>query len=260
MNDWPVNDWIVPDWPAPPSVRALCTTRSGGVGKGPWRSLNLGVNSGDDPADVQLNREILASQLPAPAHFLQQVHGTVVTEHPGARFPAVATEADAQWTTDKGSVCAVLAADCLPVLFCNRQGTQVAAAHAGWRGLAAGVLESTVAAMHSAPGELLAWLGPAIGPAVYQVGSEVKAAFAAEEAEGARAFVAQAESRAETLGEFRGERWLFDLYAMARHRLQRAGVGHISGGGFCTFSDPQRFFSYRRDGVTGRMASVVWLQ
>jgi len=248
VNDWPGNSWIVPDWPAPASVGALCTTRSGGVSSGPWASMNLGVNSGDDPKHVQRNREILASQLPAPAHFLQQVHGTRVVERPGARFHDVATEADAQWTTDKGSVCAVLAADCLPVLFCNRQGTQVAAAHAGWRGLAAGVLESTVAAMHSAPDELLAWLGPAIGPAVYQVGGEVKVAFDAEEAEGAKAFVAD------------GDRWLFDLYAMARHRLQRAGVGHISGGGFCTFSDPQRFFSYRRDGVTGRMASMVWLR
>ncbi len=242
-----MNDFIIPDWPAPPSVAALSTTRLGGVSKGPWQSLNLGLNSGDELADVMRNRELLAKALPAPANFLRQVHSSVVVRHPGGYISDTALQADAQWSSEKLQVCAVLTADCLPVLFCDRQGSQVAAAHAGWRGLAAGILENTVAAMTAPAGDLLAWMGPAIGPGVYQVGGEVKAAFEQQEAEGAQAFAAD------------GDRWLFDLYAMARHCLQRAGVGHISGGGLCTYSDPSRFFSYRRDGLTGRMASLVWL-
>lgn len=243
-----MSDWIIPDWPAPASVGALCTTRSGGVSTGPWQSLNLGLNSGDEPEDVIRNRELLAKSLPAAANFLRQVHSNVVVEHPGKYLPELALQADAQWSSAKHQVCAVLAADCLPVLFCDREGTEVAAAHAGWRGLATGILENTIAAMQAPTRDVLAWMGPAIGPQVYQVGSEVKAAFAQQEAEGANAFVAD------------GDRWLFDLYVMARHRLLRAGVGHISGGGYCTFSDPQRFFSYRRDQVTGRMASMIWLR
>jgi YfiH family protein len=244
-----MNDYIIPDWPAPPQVGALSTTRNGGVSQGPWQSLNLGTNSGDDPPDVARNREGLNEVLPAPPRWLQQVHGHTVVPHDGqASLAAGSVPADAQWSNTRGAVCAVLTADCLPVLFCDRRGTEVAAAHAGWRGLAAGVLENTVAAMSSPASELLAWMGPAIGPAVYQVGAEVKDAFRQQQAEGAAAFVAD------------GDRWLFDLYAMARHRLLHAGVGHVSGGGFCTFSEPQRFFSYRRDKVTGRMASLVWLR
>jgi YfiH family protein len=243
-----MNDFIIPDWPAPPSVAALSTTRLGGVSKGPWHSLNLGTNSGDDPADVAQNRQLLNEVLPAPPRWLQQVHGHSVVRYDGQEtLGAGSVQADAQWSNARGAVCAVLTADCLPVLFCDRQGTEVAAAHAGWRGLAAGVLENTVAAMSAPASGLLAWMGPAIGPAVYQVGAEVKAAFRQQEAEGAAAFTPD------------GDRWVFDLYAMARHRLQRAGVGHISGGGFCTYSVPERFFSYRRDNVTGRMASLVWL-
>jgi YfiH family protein len=191
----------------------------------------------------------LNAALPAPAHYLQQVHGNRVVRHPAAEFStsAPAIEADAQWSDRRHEVCAVLTADCLPVLFCDRQGTQVAAAHAGWRGLAAGVLENTIATFKAPASDVLAWLGPAIGPTAYQVGGDVKAAFELQQSEGG-AFAPD------------GQRWLFDLYAMARHCLQRAGVGHISGGGFCTFSDEQRFFSYRRDGVTGRMASLVWLR
>jgi hypothetical protein len=243
-----MNDWIIPDWPAPASVGALATTRSGGVSQGPWRSLNLGLNSGDNAADVARNRELLDEALQAPAHYLQQVHGNGVVQHPGQLSPALPTQADAQWSEEKNAVCAILTADCLPVLFCDRQGKQVAAAHAGWRGLAAGVLENTVAVMQAPAGDVLAWMGPAIGPTAYQVGGEVKAAFDQQQSEGADAFVTD------------GERWLFDLYAMARHCLQRAGVGHISGGGYCTFSDEQRFFSYRRESTTGRMASMVWLK
>lgn len=245
-----MNDWIIPDWPAPASVGAISTTRLGGVSKGPWQSLNLGLNSGDSADDVRLNRALLEEILPAAPYWLQQVHGKRVVQHPGAALsvePAV-LQADAQFTRDKHAVCAILAADCLPVLFCDRGGTVVAAAHAGWRGMAAGVLENTVANMSQPADELMAWMGPAIGPAVYQVGEEVKAAFASQQAAGADAFRPD------------GDRWLLDLYAMARHCLQQAGVGHISGGGYCTFSDSKRFFSYRREPVTGRMASLVWLK
>ncbi len=244
-----MNDWIIPDWPAPASVAAISTTRSGGVSKGPWQSLNLGVNSGDDPDDVIQNRALLTENLPAAPHWLQQVHGRRVVQHTGVLLadPTERVEADAQFTRDQHAVCAVLAADCLPVLFCDRRGTVVAAAHAGWRGMAAGVLENTVLTMGPPTSDLMAWMGPAIGPAVYQVGDEVKAAFASQQAAGADAFRPD------------GNRWLFDLYAMARHCLQQAGVGHISGGGYCTYSDSERFFSYRRDRATGRMTSLVWL-
>jgi YfiH family protein len=246
-----MNDWIIPDWPAPKSVAALSTTRSGGVSKGPWQSLNLGLNSGDLAEHVLSNRSLLGEVLPSTPNWLQQVHGQRVVQHPGLDHVLghkEAIQADAQWSMDKGAVCAILSADCLPVLFCDRSGSQVAAAHAGWRGMATGVLENTVAAMSGPASELMAWLGPAIGPAVYQVGDEVKSAFALQQAGGSAAFKAD------------GERWLFDLYAMARYRLQQAGVGHISGGDFCTFSEPERFFSYRRNAVTGRMASLVWLR
>jgi YfiH family protein len=247
-----VNDWIIPDWPAPATVGALSTTRLGGVSTGPWASLNLGLNSGDEAGDVIRNRRLVDQHLPEPVQYLQQVHGRTAVKHPGSSIGSsigtTPVQADAQWSDQIHEVCAVLTADCLPVLFCNREGTEVAAAHAGWRGLAAGILESTLGAMSGPAGELLAWMGPAIGPAVYQVGSDVKAAFAQREAEGAKAFVAD------------GDRWLFDLYAMARHCLQSAGVGHISGGGYCTYTDERRFFSYRRDGVCGRMASLVWLK
>ena len=243
-----MNDFIIPDWPAPPSVAAISTSRNGGVSQGPWQSLNLGCNSGDNPADVAENRQRLNQVLPAPPRWLQQVHGNAVVVHEGeATLAHGQVQSDAQWSREKAAVCAVLSADCLPVLFCNRQGTRVAAAHAGWRGLAAGVLENTVTAMAVPASELMAWMGPAIGPLVYQVGDDVRSAFLQQEAEGAGAFVAD------------GDRWLFDICAMARHRLQRAGVGHISGGGYCTYSEPGRFFSYRRDRVTGRMASLVWL-
>jgi len=249
-----MSDWIVPDWPAPASVAALSTTRLGGVSKGPWQSLNLGLNSGDIAENVLRNRSLVTELLPNVPNWLQQVHGNRVVQHPGSRLDSAtvsasqADVADAQWSSEPGAVCAVLAADCLPVLFCNHSGNQVAAAHAGWRGMATGVLENTVASLHGPASELMAWLGPAIGPAVYQVGAEVVAAFAEQQAQGADAFQPD------------GDRWLFDLYAMARHRLLRAGVSHISGGEFCTYRDAHRFFSYRRDGQTGRMANLVWLK
>jgi hypothetical protein len=240
-------DWIVPDWPAPARVRALVTTRSGGVSTGPYAGLNLGDHVGDDAAMVACNRRLLAAHLPAEPRWLEQVHGSAVAEaeraRPGAR-------ADASVARAPGVVCAVLTADCLPVLLCDVAGNTVAAAHAGWRGLAGGVLENTVAAMSVEPGALMAWLGPAIGPAAFEVGSEVREAFVAVDANAAAAFVQGA----------REGKWLADLYALARQRLHAAGVSAVHGGGACTVTDAQRFYSFRRDGVTGRFASLIWLE
>jgi YfiH family protein len=238
---------LEPDWPAPARVRAFCTTRAGGCSEGPWFSLNLGERCGDDPQRVKQNRDRVAALLPAEPYWLHQVHGTEVVRHPGrSAGPGKAPpEADALIANRPGEVCAVLAADCLPVLFCDRAGTRVAAAHAGWRGLAAGVLQATVRALGAEPDDLLVWLGPAIGPAVYEVGPEVAQAFAGHDA---------------GLRPGRGDgRWLLDLYTLARLKLAEAGVHAVHGGGLCTFSDPARFFSFRRDGTTGRMASVIWL-
>ena len=241
---------IRPDWVAPARVHAVATTRTGGDSRAPWASLNLGDHVGDDPASVLRNRELLrdALELPGEPAWLQQVHGTAVVDaaHAGNRVAA-----DASWTVSPGVVCAVLTADCLPVLFCNRAGTHVAAAHAGWRGLAAGVLESTVgwlAAGGVRPESLLAWLGPAIGPARYEVGTEVRDAFLRADP------VADCAFRPTRPGH-----WLLDLYAAARQRLRRAGVTAISGGAYCTLAEPERFFSHRRDGVTGRQATLIWL-
>ncbi len=241
---------IRPAWAAPARVHAVATTRTGGDSRPPWASLNLGDHVGDDPATVLCNRELLrdALELPGDPVWLQQVHGTAVVEAARAGNGAAA---DASWTTSHGIVCAVLTADCLPVLFCNRAGTHVAAAHAGWRGLTAGVLESTVAWLAAdgvRPDSLLAWLGPAIGPAGYEVGAEVRDAFLRSDPAAARDF------RPSRTGH-----WRLDLYAAARQRLHRAGVTAISGGNFCTLAEPERFFSHRRDGVTGRQATLIWL-
>ena len=254
--------WIRPNWPAPDRVRAVCTTRAGGCSDGPWSSLNLGERCGDDPEHVRRNRQRLAEHLPALPQWLRQVHGAAVARHPGkprgepgaksgaepGTEPEAALEADALVAFEPGRVCAVLAADCLPVLFCDRAGSRVAAAHAGWRGLAGGVLEATVQALETDPANVLAWLGPAIGPAVYEVGDEVAEAFRASlGADFSAAF------------RERGDRWLLDLYAVARLKLAAAGLRDVSGGGLCTYSDPARFFSHRRDSVSGRQASLIWL-
>ena len=240
---------IRPDWPAPTNVRALSTTRAGGVSQGPWHSLNLGLSCGDDSAHVSANRQALRAVLPAEPAWLRQVHGTRVQDVSYGAGTGI--EGDAAVSMAPGAVLAILSADCLPVLLCDRRGTRVAAAHAGWRGLAAGVIEQTIAALGEPAEELLAWLGPAIGGAVYEVGGEVRAAFAAR-----RTASAKVVERA-----FRpsGDRWLLDLEEAARTVLSAAGVERTYGGGFCTFSDPGRFFSHRRDGVTGRMASLIWL-
>jgi len=233
---------IKPDWPAPENVHAFTTTRNGGRSRGNWYSLNLGLRCGDDNAAVQGNREMLERLLPASPQWLRQVHGTKVVTHPV--FVSGEVEGDALLARRESQVCAVLTADCLPVFFCNDLGNCVAVAHAGWRGLAAGVLQATIAAMDEAPENIMAWLGPAIGPAAYEVGVEVRRAFGDETS---------------TCFEQHGKRWLFDLYGAARFKLGQAGVERVFGGSFCTFSDHERLFSYRRDGETGRMASVIWI-
>ena len=237
---------IEPDWPAPPQVQAVSTTRRGGTSTGPWSSLNLAGHVGDDAQAVVENRRRLRALLALPAEpaWLQQVHGIEVVS--AGTQPVCA---DASVSDVVGQVCVVMTADCLPVLFCNRQGTRVAAAHAGWRGLQAGVLEATLAEFDQPHSELIAWLGPAIGPEAFEVGDEVKRQF--EDVQPA----ASACFRRGGPGH-----WLADLYGLARERLAAAGIGVVSGGDYCTFSDAERFFSYRRDGVTGRMASLVWLQ
>lgn len=240
-------NFILPAWPAPPQVRACTTTRSGGVSVGPYASLNLAAHVGDVPAAVTENRTRLhrALSLPAEPRWLNQVHGTAVA----VAGEGCGGEADASVATQPGAVCAVLTADCLPLLLCDRAGTVVAAVHAGWRGLLAGVIEATVARLERPASELLVWLGPAIGPAAFEVGAEVRAAFLATDGGAAE-------------GAFRPSpagRWLADLYALARLRLWRLGIGAVYGGDLCTFSDSARFYSYRRDGVTGRMASLIWL-
>ena len=239
-------EFILPDWPAPAGVRALSTTRDGGVSSPPWQSFNLGDHVGDDPRAVAANRSTLRRELPAEPLWLNQVHGTRCVD---AARALPGAQADASFTRQQGVVCAVLTADCLPVLLCDERAMVVGIAHAGWRGLAAGVIETTVAAMGE-PGErLMAWLGPAIGPQAFEVGSEVRDLFLAGDAEAADAFAAAA-----------GGKWLCDIYGLARRRLHALGIRRVAGADFCTVNDARRWFSYRRDGVTGRMASLVWLE
>ena len=289
-----MNAWLTPDWPAPPGVRAITTTRHGlGVSQPPFDAFNLGSRCGDEADAVAENRRQLAAALglPSPPRWLRQVHGTGVVRldgphsspppqagegaqarqgpHPSqAReafapppasagggweggAPAEEPEADAAVTATPGTVLAILTADCLPVVFAAKDGREIAAAHAGWRGLAAGVLEATVAAMSTDPGDVIAWLGPAAGPDAYEIDAPVRDAFLAHDPRAASAFVAT-----------RPGHWRIDLYAIARQRLQDAGiaVADIHGGGLCTISEPTRFFSHRRDGRGGRIATLVWRQ
>lgn len=244
MNAW-AHDWLTPDWPAPARVRACVTTRRGGVSAAPFDSLNLGEHVDDDPAAVAKNRQRLLSQLGCQPAWLRQVHGIQVV----AADPARVAEADASWTATPGIACTAMTADCLPALFCDRAGTRVAAAHAGWRGLAGGVLEATVQALDVAPEDLLVWLGPAIGPAAFEVGAEVREAFVRQHGEAASAFVPGANAG----------KYMADIYQLARIRLAAIGVTAVSGGGLCTYNDP-RFYSYRRNARTGRFASLIWLQ
>lgn len=291
-----VPDWITPDWPAPASVHAVSTTRSGGVSKGVYASFNLGAHVGDDPRAVAENRLFLRSELnlAREPRWLKQVHGASVVGIPGfiknplsplgerasrnaaSGLPRMAAQGltvkqestavkrvrgesemdfgsnsvvgDASVTQAVDQACVIMTADCLPVLLCDRVGKTVAAAHCGWRSLAASVLENTLTTMQVPPTEILAWLGPAIGPDVYQVGDDVRTALLKTHPEADQAFEPQ-----------RAGKWLCDLYQIASQRLRRAGVTHIYGGGFCTYSDRERFFSYRREGECGRMATLIWL-
>jgi YfiH family protein len=237
-------DWIIPCWPAPANVRALITTRAGGISQGPYASLNLGLRTGDDPRSVSANRAQLEALLPQPPRWLRQVHGAIVVE---ADSLADTPEADAGVARRPGTVCGVLVADCIPVLLADRAGTTVAIAHAGWRGLAAGVVENAVGRMAVEPRNLVAYLGPGIGPTAFEVGRDVREAFVGRDARSQVAFAPHAAGK-----------WLADLFLLARQSLQRAGVEDIHGGGLCTYSEPGRFFSYRRERTTGRMAALVW--
>lgn len=243
--------FLSPEWPAPAGVRAAFTLRSGGASAPPWDSLNVGVHVGDDPLAVMSNRRRIAQALSLPAEpcWLDQVHGTGVHEvegvQPGAQ-PDARPEADAAITRRAGAVLAIQVADCLPVLFAADDGSVLGAAHAGWRGLAAGVLERTVERMAHPPGRLIAWLGPCIGPQQFEVGDEVCEAFLA------------AGDPAAPFRRSPAGRWLCDLPALAVGRLQRLGLTRVSGGAWCTVADPVRFYSHRRDRLTGRMAALLW--
>ena len=241
---------LLADWPAPANVQAFTTLRTGpGVSVKPFDRFNLGLRCGDDEGLVRENRRRLRAGLPAEPAWLQQVHGVHVQRVQAPLTVAARAEpvADASVTSVPGVVLAVLTADCLPALFCNRAGTEVGAAHAGWRGLAAGVIEATVAAMHSSPADLLVWLGPAAGPNAYEIGEDVFKAFVGRDAGAAEAFVPT-----------RAWHWRVDLYALARRRLAAVGVTQVFGGEQCSISDAARFYSHRRDGRSGRMASLIW--
>lgn len=244
--------WLAPAWDAPANVHALSTLRSGGVSVGPYASFNLAQHVGDDPAHVAANRARLraAAGLPGEPLWLEQVHGSDVVVHEKTRSsPAMPPRADAAVAFAPGRVCVVMTADCLPVVFTDRAGTRVGVAHAGWRGLVGGVLEATIRALHAAPAELVAWLGPAIGPDAFEVGAEVRAAFIERHAANDAGFSRNAAGRYQA-----------DLYALAKIALGRAGVSSITGGGHCTQRESGRFFSFRRDGGrTGRMATLAWL-
>ncbi len=244
--------WLLPQWPVDARVRAFVTTRAGGVSQGVYGGadgrpdgLNLGDHVGDDPDAVARNRE----RLPIAPKWLSQVHGIAVARAETIA-PGAVPVADAAYTTQPGIACAVLTADCLPVLLADRAGRVVGVAHAGWRSLVGGVVEALAEAMRAATPDaaLVAWLGPCIGPAAFEVGPEVREAFIAQAAEAAAAFVPG-----------HGDRWLADLPALARLRLARIGVTDVLGGSHCTVTDAQRFYSYRRDGLTGRFASVIWI-
>lgn len=247
---------LLANWPAPPSIRAFTTLRTGpGLSQPPFDRFNLGLRCGDDPLHAQENRRILIREygLPADPVWLNQVHGTTVAvlRPPDITVQAAcieATGADASTTSAVGLPLAILTADCLPVTFCNRAGTEIANAHAGWRGLVSGVLEATIDAMQSAPDDLIAWLGPAAGPDAYEVGAEVRDAFIKSAGEAEAAFTAT-----------RPGHWRVDLYRLARQRLTASGVTKVFGGGLCTITDSQCFYSHRREQRTGRMATVIYI-
>ncbi len=239
------DEFITPDWPAPANVKAIQTTRRGGYSVAPYEGLNLGSHVQDDDLAVAKNRQLLSDYLPSEPVWLNQVHGIEAID---AAKSLRAQDADASFSKNKNVVCVTMTADCLPVLLCNKQGTAVASIHAGWRSLCDGVIESTIEAMAVEPEDLMAWLGPAIGPHAFEVGSEVREAFIAKDAQAERAFKPA------------GDKWLGNLYLIAKQRLNKLGVIEIYGGGECTYSKPSQYFSYRRDGVTGRMATMIWFE
>ena len=236
---------ITPNWPAPSNVKAYTTTRKGGHSQSPYSSLNLGDHVGDDPKAVAANRATLRELLPSEPVWLKQIHSIKIVS-PNAN--ASNCSADASITTEFNKVCIILTADCLPVLFCDRAGTTIAAVHAGWRGLADGILEATLQHFNKAPEDILVWLGPAIGSQAFEVGEEVRESFTNYLPEATKAFKANRENH-----------WLADLYLLARQRLAHNGVTNVFGGEFCTYNNAEDFYSYRRDKITGRMASLIWL-
>ena len=239
------SEFIIPDWPAPANVKAIQTTRIGGFSVAPYDSLNLGSHVKDNDFNVVKNRQLLRQYLPAEPVWLNQVHGIDVID---ASKSLDLQDADSSFSKDKNVVCVTMTADCLPILLCNKQGTAVAAIHAGWRSLCDGVIESTIQSMQVEPLSLMAWLGPAIGPEAFEVGDEVRAAFMAKDTQAGQAFKAS------------GDKWLGDLYMLAKQRLNKQGIVGIYGGNQCTYTEPSQYFSYRRDGVTGRMATMIWFE
>ena len=236
---------IIPDWPAPVNVKALQTTRRGGISGAPYDSLNLGDHVDDASLAVAHNRILLNTLLPSEPVWLEQAHGTKVVN---ADMTDCLPQADACIARHRAAVCVVMTADCLPILFCDTRGSVVGAAHAGWKGLAAGVIESTVRAMDVAPQDLMAWLGPAISQQAFEVGKEVRALFVDADPQTVAAFIPGQQGK-----------WLADIYRLARLRLNALGTTQIYGGSYCTYRESEKFFSYRRDGVTGRMGTFIWL-
>lgn len=243
-------DTLKPNWAAPANIHAFTTLRQGGVSQAPYDSFNLGDHVGDDKNSVKTNRTLLVEQFHLPQFplFLNQTHSTRVIRLP---YDGNNLDADAVYTNQPNQVCLVMTADCLPVLFTNQQGTEVAAAHAGWRGLCDGVLEQTIQQFQAEPQEIIAWLGPAIGPKSFQVGEEVRQQFIAQDPNAAQAFVPDPSEQG---------KYLADIYHLARLRLSRLGITQITGGEHCTYLEKSAFFSYRREAQTGRMASVIWFE
>lgn len=243
-----MQNFIEADWPAPNSIKAYTTTRKGGFSDAPYESFNLGDHCGDNENLVQHNRELLNKTLHLPHQpiWLSQIHGI---EAVAIEKTNPATPADAAYTQQINKVCAVLTADCLPILVCDRNATRVAAIHAGWKGLASGVIEATIKKLAIPGKELLVWLGPAISQRAYEVGDEVRAQFINYDADATEAFIPSA-----------NQRWMANMYLLAKQRLKKLEISNIYGGNFCTYSQPELFFSYRRDNVTGRMASLIWIE
>lgn len=244
MNDGLLSSLVIPSWPTPNNVQAIQTTRAGGISRSPYDQLNLATHVKDDALHVAYNRQLLSDIVPTEPVWLNQVHGTDVID---AGLASCIENADASFTRNKNVVCVTMTADCLPILLCDKTGTVVASVHAGWRSLCDGIVERTVDKMETAANELMAWFGPAIGPEAFEVGNEVRMQFIEQDKQAVSAFKAL------------GDQWLGDLYLIARQRLHLIGVNAIYGGSLCTYSNPDHFFSYRRDGDTGRMATMIWL-